>query len=276
MTGILLRRRLRAFSLVELLVVITIIGVLLALLLPAVQAAREAARKISCSNNFRQIGIGLQHYHEVHGLFPPGGIEVRTVINPETHKVYGKTGRQFGWSALLLPFVEQQSVYDRIDFNKKFDDTANDKPAAALLSVYICPSVPDGNVLCDGRGPSYYGGIQGERITTSVNATSGVMLYTRSICIAEIIDGAANTLIVSEDSVPAADFGQWINGNNVYDVSCAVNHAPALENDIKSYHPGGANGAFCDGSVRFLTESMDINVLAAICTRDGRELFSWP
>jgi prepilin-type N-terminal cleavage/methylation domain-containing protein/prepilin-type processing-associated H-X9-DG protein len=274
MTGILLRRRLRAFSLVELLVVITIIGVLVALLLPAVHAAREAARRISCSNNLRQIGVGLQHYHEVHGLFPPGGIEVRSMINPDTGKVYGKSGRQLGWPAFLLPFVEQQPLYDRLDFSKAFDATANAVPAAALLSVFVCPSVGQSNELRSGRGPCDYGGIYGERITSPNSPPKGVMLYNRDISIAAIIDGTTNTLIVSEDG--KAEEGQWINALNVFDVSCAVNQAPASENDIKSDHPGGANGAFCDGSVRFLAESMDINVLAAISTRAGGELFSWP
>ena len=90
------------FSLVELLVVITIIGVLIALLLPAVQAAREAARRVSCLNNLHQIGIGLQNYHAACGCFPPGGIEPAFRVS---------NGRQFAWSAFLLPYIEQESLY---------------------------------------------------------------------------------------------------------------------------------------------------------------------
>jgi prepilin-type N-terminal cleavage/methylation domain-containing protein/prepilin-type processing-associated H-X9-DG protein len=261
--------RLRAFSLVELLVVITIIGILLALLLPAVQAAREAARRASCCNNLRQIGIALQNYHAAIGSFPPGGIEHRAMINPKTGKPYGASGRQLAWSAFLLPYIEQDSLYHQLDTGKAFDATENATAAATVLSVYICPSVPQGDCLKQGRGPCQYGGIYGERITSPNNPPKGTMLYDQAISIAQIRDGTSNTIIVAEDS----DFtdGQWINGLNVFDQAFAINQAPSYENDIRSKHPGGANGAFCDGSVHFLTESMDLKVLAAICTRAGGE-----
>lgn len=246
-----------AFTLVELLVVIGIIGMLVALLLPAVQAAREAARRASCLNNLRQMGIGLHSYHDALGTFPPGGIEPWTPLKPN--------GRQLAWSVFLLPYVEQKPLYDRLDTSKAYDAPENSAAAATVLSIYVCPSVPGGKKLQSGRGPSRYGGIYGERISSPNSPPKGVMLYDRAISIAEISDGTSFTLAVSEDS----DFtdGQWINARNVFDQAFAINKAPAFENDIRSKHPGGANALFCDGSARFLAETMDLKPLAAICTR---------
>jgi prepilin-type processing-associated H-X9-DG protein len=96
------------------------------------------------------------------------------------------------------------------------------------------------------------------------------MIYNRAIRDKQIPDGLARTLIVSEDS-GFAD-GQWINALNVFDQAFPINQAPDFENDIRSEHPGGANALFCDGSARFLDEEMDLETLAGICTRDGREL----
>ncbi|MBU4272043.1 MAG: DUF1559 domain-containing protein [Planctomycetes bacterium] len=270
------------FSLIELLVVITIIGVLVALLLPAVQAAREAARRVSCFNNLRQIGLGLHGYHEVCGCFPPGGIEHRSMINPKTGKPYGADGRQLAWSAFLLPYIEQQSLHDQIDFSKAFDSAENARAAAVVVSTYICPTVARSSCLTSGRGATDYGGIYGERIrfpggpARQNNPPKGAMLYGRAISVSDIKDGTSNTLIVSEDSAWAD--GQWINGLNIFDQAYAINFPPDPakgiypENEIRSQHPNGANGAFCDGSVRFLSETMQLQTLAAICTRAGGEV----
>ena len=98
------------------------------------------------------------------------------------------------------------------------------------------------------------------------------MLYNKTISMQDIQDGTSNTLIIAEDS----DFtdGQWINGRNLFDQAFAINAAPEFENDIRSKHPNGANALFCDGSTRFLSEAMELEVLAAICTRAGREVVS--
>jgi prepilin-type N-terminal cleavage/methylation domain-containing protein/prepilin-type processing-associated H-X9-DG protein len=254
--------RRHAFTLVELLVVIAIIGLLIALLLPAVQAAREAARRMSCTNNLRQIGIGLHNYHSALRCFPPGGYEPRSIKWPK--------GRQIAWSALLLPFVEQTALHGQISFGKAFDDPANATAAATILEVYVCPSVPHKELLSSGRAVCDYGGMYGERISSPNNPPKGAMIYDDAMSVADIRDGTSNTLLVAEDG-GFAD-GQWINALNVFDQAYAINQAPATENDIRSKHPGGANGAFADGSVRFLKESMDLKVLAGICTRAGGEV----
>ncbi len=260
------RRRLRGMTLVELLVVLAIIGILMALLLPAVQAAREAARRASCSNNLRQIGIGLHNYHDVAGRFPPGGIEPRTPANPH--------GRQLAWSVFLLPQIEQMPLYDQLDTGKAFDDPVNAEAAATVLPIYICPSAPQFERLISGRGPCRYGGIYGERITGPNQPPKGVMLYDMSFRIADISDGTSSTLIIAEDS--EFQDGQWINGRNVFDQAFAINKAPAFENDIRSKHPNGAQGLFCDSSVHFLSETMELTVLAALCTRARGEIVTFP
>lgn len=250
------------FTLIELLVVIAIISLLIGLLLPAVQAAREASRGISCLNNLHQIGIGMHGYHEAHQSFPPGGIEL-IAMKPG--------GRQYSWCAFLLPFVEQQNLYDTIDFDKPYYVGKNIDAAQARLEIFVCPSTPhseDG--LAGGLGASDYGGIFGERITGPNEPPKGAMIYDTAFRMSDIRDGATHTLMISEDS--GCKSGQWINAQNVFDQAFAINQAPAFENDIRSLHPGGANGLFCDGSARFLRQEMALKTLAAICTRAGGEM----
>jgi len=263
------RRSPAGFTLVELLVVIAIVGVLIAFLLPAVQAVRESASRMSCANNLRQIGIGLHAYHQTHERFPPGGIEVRSLRLPNGQLKWPH-GRQYAWSVFLLPYVEQQTLYDNIDLSLGYDADENAAAAAVVVPTYLCPSVSgSGQRRVRGRGACDYGGIYGERITGPNNPPKGTMLYDRAISKAEIRDGTSNTLMISEDA--GWKDGQWINGLNVFDQAFPINQAPAFENDIRSEHPGGANGLFCGGSVRFLNEAMDLDTVAAICTRAGGE-----
>lgn len=259
-------RRKRAFTLVELLVVIAIIGILIAMLLPAVQAAREAARRMSCCNNMRQIGVGLLRYHDTYGTFPPGSTN------------HGESKKQLAWSALLLPFLELDSVYNMLDLSESYKSSANALGASQVLPIFICPSNPRTEKTIFGRGVCDYGGIWGERLVCpSEYCNNGVLIYNRSHSIREIPDGTANTLIVSEDG-ESTDM-QWINGNNLFEQAYPINQTPeedtpGNDNEIRSYHiGGGANGLFCDGSVRFLSESIDIATLAAICTRQLGEVF---
>jgi len=249
------------FTFVELLVVISIIGILMSLLIPAVFAVRQASRRVACTNHLRQIGLALQMHHEQHESFPAGGIEWRPA--GDTSK------RQLAWSIFLLPFLEQQALYDQIDVNEPFDSRVNAAAAAVVLDVYVCPSSVRGTRLVDGRGPCDYGGIYGERITGPNDPPKGLMIYDRALRDADVPDGLSNTLIVSEDTEWSD--GQWINGRNVFDQAFAINAAPAFENDIRSGHPGGANGVMADSAVRFLDEGMSLKVLAAICTRAGGE-----
>ncbi len=242
---------------------ISIIGVLVALLLPAVQAAREAARRMQCHNRLHQIGLGLQNYHAAFNQFPMGVIEPRPLW-PQ--------GKEFAWSASVLPQMEQTAVWEQIDFGVAYDDPKNAAAAAVVISTFLCPSTPRSDNRRQGRGVTDYGGIYGERIVSTNNPPSGVMIHDRAIRFRDILDGTSTTVMVSED----ADFpdGQWISGKNLFDQAFAINQAPRFENDMRSFHPQGVNASFADGSVRFLNESMDLNVLAAICTRAGKEVVS--
>jgi prepilin-type N-terminal cleavage/methylation domain-containing protein/prepilin-type processing-associated H-X9-DG protein len=248
------------FTLIELLVVIAIIGVLIALLLPAVQAAREAARRTQCLNNLRQIGIALHGYHDANQVFPPGGWVAGA----------NRTTRWIAWSALLLGHMEQQALQNSLNLDLGYDRPANSTAAATVLSVYLCPSSRRQQVRVSGRGACDYGGIYGERITSPNNPPKGAMLYDQTISIAAVRDGTSQTIFVGEDSFFTD--GQWIYARNVFDQAFAINKAPAFENDIRSEHPGGAQVVFGDGHARFLMESIDLRTLAALCTRAGSEI----
>ncbi len=249
------------FTLVELLVVISVIGLLIAMLLPAVQAARHAARRSVCLNNRYQIGIGLQGYHEANGHFPVGGIEPRRFPDHE--------GRQIAWSAFLLPYLEQQTLAVTIDFSKDFDSPENADAAAVVVPTYLCPSTTRTSLLVDGRGACDYGGIQGELISGPSNHDKGTMLYDKEIRDADIKDGTSYTLMISEDA--GSQWGQWINAKNVFVQAGPINTPSNFDNEIRSDHAGGANGLLADGSARFLDQTMELSILAAICTRNGRE-----
>jgi prepilin-type N-terminal cleavage/methylation domain-containing protein/prepilin-type processing-associated H-X9-DG protein len=260
--------RRRGFTLVELLVVIAIIGVLIALLLPAVQAGRESARRISCSNNQHQIGLALLAYHDDHQAFPQGGVEVRSLRTPTGKLIYPQ-GRQLAWSAYILSYMEEKGLNRQIDFNKAFDSNENAAAGGQIIRVYLCPSDGRKSFVVNDLGATDYGGIVGQRIIGNDNPPNGCMLYDRPVRILDITDGTAHTMIVAEDT--HTHDGQWINALNVFDVSCAINTASPLENDIVSNHPGGANTLFADGAVHYLSNNLDVNVLAALVTRNGGE-----
>ncbi len=252
------------FTLIELLVVLAVIGVLIALLLPAVQAAREAARRTQCLANLRQVGIALQNYETSVGCFPPGGWEWRPPRNT--------TRRQLAWSALILPQLDQATLHSALNLTTPFDSSQNTTAAATVVSTYLCPTEPrsDSERWVNGRAVCDYGGLNGQRITGPNTPPNGAMLYDRPLRAAQIRDGLSQTIVVGED----AGFvdGQWINGLNLFDQAYPINKAPAFENDLHSEHNGGAHALFGDGSARFLKETMSPRTLAALCTRAGGEV----
>ncbi len=279
----------KGFTLVELLVVIAIIGVLLGLLLPAVQMVRGAARSLQCQNNLRQIGIGFTSWSAVHdSRVIPGGEDHRSVICPQ--------GRSYGWSYFLLPHIEEQNLFDQIDADAKFDDEVNRAPAARRISIYLCPETIGEPVLVNGYARTSYGGIYGARFPSRKrnNPVNGPLIYVGTypnaylangkrgkqvidlLKTSEIGDGLSNTLFISEDSRPNTEYAygdrHWICSSNVFDVAYGVNKAPSTDNEICSQHRGGAYGVFGDASVHFLSNSMDTEILASLCTRDWGDI----
>ena len=184
-------------TLIELLTAIAIIGVLVALMLPVINSAREAARRTTCANNLYQIGITLHTYHNVHASFPPSGIEWRPPGNT--------TNRQLAWSVFLLPYLEQQSVFELLGLSEACGSPINAEGAETELSVYRCPSSLHNDPGVDGCGRCDYGGIYGERINSPNNPPKGTMLYEKPVSIREFLDGTFQTIVVSEDT-------RWPNG----------------------------------------------------------------
>jgi prepilin-type N-terminal cleavage/methylation domain-containing protein/prepilin-type processing-associated H-X9-DG protein len=287
-----------AFTLVELLVVITIIGVLIALLLPAVQAAREAARRMQCGNNFKQVGVALHNYHAAKGCFPPGDFE--------TTKAYPSAPGSFSWSVYLLPYVEQQAVYDMYIFGidsppspriHYWSPASNATASSTRILAYICPSDPLQGTLLPGEGavtdmcgvsdsvnqcyPSDY------KLRTFPAEVDGIFGSNGCCTMADIIDGASNTLIVGEvtggaypDGSPAGFFWPYAN---VLDTLDGINGPFTMPGSGKwppwpydlyssgfaSWHPGGCNFALADGSATFISQNVASDILQALTTRDG-------
>ena len=260
----------RGFTLIELLIVIAIIGLLVALLTPAIQSVRMNMSRLSCATNLKQIGIAFDLYHQTWDCFPPGGWGWRPFSVPKGTPP--DTYRQLAWSALILDYLEAKGVSDLLNIDRAFDSPANTTAAGMVVSLYICPAVRTKPYSSSGRATSHYGGMYGERITSPNNPPKGVMIYDRTFQKKEITDGITQTIIVSEDSTNSG--GEWINGLNIFDQAYPINQAPAIENDMRSEHPSGVNSLFADGSVKFLNQHMDLKLLAGLCTRAGGEFIN--
>lgn len=214
------RFTIKGFTLVELLVVIAIIGILVALLLPAIQAAREAARRSECANNLKQLALAVQNYHDSHKAFPPsrGGHNTSMYSNPpgSCRGWYDSNG--LSWRALILPYIEQQSLYDQIDFSDMLQSncwgtnpTRQYVHGRTRVDAFLCPSdptPPHGN--WGGQQPTNYAGIYGARETNNPfqrNAQYGYTCHTRSlrgifewdtVSMRDVVDGTSNTVMIGE------------------------------------------------------------------------------
>jgi len=286
------------FTLVELLVVIAIIGILVALLLPAVQAAREAARRMSCSNNLKQIGLALHNYHDTYKTFPSGWFW--TAANNET----------YAWSVLILPYIEQSNLHDQLDANRTTMYQGLQGPNSAIIAQaaqsrlpsYMCPSdtgfTPPGLVHGDRHfgggtgtaaaglgnwlpGVSNYIGVMGHRDVNNANLNSGVLFAQQGVRMADILDGTSNTAAVGERDSKICRSGAWVGirnagGNGSRGIYTSGGHSRPRVNapdpmgalwstndgcgeGFSSLHPGGAQFVYCDGSVNFLTETIQHN-----------------
>jgi prepilin-type N-terminal cleavage/methylation domain-containing protein/prepilin-type processing-associated H-X9-DG protein len=314
-------KRNSGFTLIELLVVIAVIGVLVALLLPAVQAAREAARRMSCRNNLKQIGLALHTYQSSLRVFPPGRLDWPYVYSPQAH---------------LLPYLEQANLDDLIDYSVPFNGAdsptwPNAAAARTTVEIYNCPSdqkgVPGAEfgttnyVACVGSGLVSDGNLA--TVGQSGSHPDGTFFEESAMSFRDFLDGSSNTAVFSETLLgngvasasgsPPADprrevlllsggaattagactpgggswWGQrgvrWIQGSygyalynhyyppNAETFDCNNQSRTHALTAARSRHPGGVNLLLGDGSVRFLSETVDLALYRALATRAGGE-----
>jgi prepilin-type N-terminal cleavage/methylation domain-containing protein/prepilin-type processing-associated H-X9-DG protein len=337
------RRSVRAaFTLVELLVVIAIIGVLVGLLVPAVQKVREAANRASCQNNLKQMGLALHQYYNDNKHFPPSYLYtpsqktaaapfplLKTVFEQPAYGmmapgVFGIRDRRpppnpddpipsqgpgWGWGALLLPYLEQQSLYAQIDFRLPVNGRGPRSIRTTELSIYTCPSDQyTGVVILQGD----FGQLIGDVATNSYAACYGALgqidvlpdqgngLFGRNTKFRreDVTDGLSNTLALGErccllaqtgwagvltgaavTTTPGAPVLATVTEGAPTQVMARVSRRPLLDPNSEPYdffspHPSMVQFVFADGSVRALSENVDFSVLQALATRGGGEAVS--
>lgn len=308
-------RKSRGFTLIELLVVIAIIAILIALLLPAVQQAREAARRTQCKNNLKQLGLAIHNYHDVHNCIPIA--DVNGSSNPVSAH------------ARLLPFIEQAALYALVDFNVAYNHVNNTVPRNTELVAFRCPSDPTKLPASIGGRNNYYwnagnGVVMYSSGATGQPAPNGVVFHNKKFRFNDIIDGLSNTSAMAEKltgdgsngvSTPAIDtFQPGTYPNNADEATLQCNavivtdlsrqgysnvggpwlqqyHSTNQFNHVlppngrscmyppgriattaNSQHIGGVQLMLCDGSVRFISENVDIGNWRKLGSIDGGEV----
>jgi len=326
-----------AFTLVELLVVIAIIGILVALLLPAVQAAREAARRMQCGNNLKQQAIALHNFHDTYKRFPsahqigmgsavwystferelpPGGITPGST--------YPQEGPMWSWTMRIAPFIEMGALQDQANMEGSSDGwpwwqalPSGEAVVSVQCSSFVCPSDLNGGKVWGSGAQEValmsYLGVSGRNQYREAGGQDGMLYVNSSVRMAGVTDGTSNTVMIGERSATNENlFGwQWAGAGDfphfgAADVVLGVHERagsptgvtdffrPGQANDpmslhrlhFSSYHPGGAQWALVDGSVRMITYAADSGVnsstggvptvLESMATRSGGETFEYP
>jgi prepilin-type N-terminal cleavage/methylation domain-containing protein/prepilin-type processing-associated H-X9-DG protein len=291
------------FTLVELLVVIAIIGVLIGLLLPAVQKVREASNRASCQNNLHQVALALHSYHDSQGTFPSG--YRCQPVNPNNPD---QTAPGWGWAALLLPYIEQGNLAQQINFKLPVEDPSNLAARTMILKLYVCPSdystglftvLDKNNTPLTEAATNSYAACHGTGVDLDeeLDDFSGMFSRNSHIRFADVTDGASNTIAIGERGsfftqtpwAGAVSFGTTrvtpgAPTNNPTAVEDAptqtlvhvavhtVNDPNSDPEDFFTPHTGTAHFLFVDGSVRPVRTGISISVLQALATRDGEEV----
>lgn len=301
------KTRRRAFTLVELLVVIAIIGMLVALLLPAVQAAREAARRSQCASNLRQLAVAMQMYQQANKILPPASVR----------RIVGDDRTRFASAFVCaLPYHEEQDSFANFNLRGSPDAGVNVPITKRPLAIHRCPSgqnleiagdtspggycedypAPSSYALSTGtlyHGRVIYYGSKPEDLPRNVMVHNGAFVqhgkgyYSVGLDDISSADGTANTLLLGEMALKVVNYDQdpcYRGGNTQWAIaypsqglastSGVFNTDYDTGKDLESFrsdHPGGVYLAFCDGSVRFIDEMIDARTLDALATRDGGE-----
>lgn len=277
-----------AFTLVELLVVIAIIGILVALLLPAVQAAREAARRTTCLNNVTQLGLALHNYEFHFESLPPGVTNDKGPIRNEPQ------GNDTSWIVQILPYMEERVLYGKYDFAAGAYAAENAPVRAVQVATLQCPSDP-GAFINEAKtiaGGSYVGCHHSIEAPIDID-NNGLLFLNSKIRYSEIFDGSSKTILLSEAFFDPKTLG-WVSGTRATLRNTSTINKPfpkigqnpqpteeTAEQDevgslfvggFGSYHPGGVNVNFADGSTRFITESIAPEILHQLGNRADGEI----
>jgi prepilin-type N-terminal cleavage/methylation domain-containing protein/prepilin-type processing-associated H-X9-DG protein len=314
------------FTLIELLVVIAIIAILIGLLVPAVQKVREAAARIQCSNNLKQIGLASHDYHDVYKRFPPGlNLPISSasgaLFTTNSLVTSGLVGQPpipnafMSWCECLLPYIEQGPLYNQLNFAVREYGNANGaaSPGATVIPILLCPSdnlTSQTSTYTTGGvtytfGMNSYGACGGKQTYyTSSMTCDGIYFYNSHVKVTDITDGSSNTLAFGEryhydpayTAINTLGGWAWANSNAVEDYLLSaytpinyllpvgtVTGSPNYPEDARinsfgSGHTSGANFAYADGSVHFLslTSNSDLPMLQALATRAGGEVVNVP
>jgi prepilin-type N-terminal cleavage/methylation domain-containing protein len=226
----------RKFTLVELLVVIAVVGILVAMLLPARRGAREAARRASCANNLKQIGLALHNYASEYGALPPA-----YTVDPEGTPLHS-------WRTLILPFMEQQALYEKIDLGKPWNDPENMEAYDTVISTYECPSADS-----PPRQTTYL----------AVVGDGACFLPTESRTLSEIADHSAVLMVIDAESSRRV---HWMSPQDASEEQLLrLNSASELQ------HRSGFQGVLVDGSTRFFDAKTDAAILRALISIDAAD-----
>ena len=301
-----------AFTLVELLVVIAIIGILVGLLLPAVQAAREAARRMGCSNNLKQLGLAIHNYHAAFDRLPSGWIADEPSDEPG-----------WSWGAASLPFMEQQAIHEKINFSVAIEDAMHQAVRETAIQTFICQSDVGSDLfmIAESAGGHHHAHSFASSSGASDSGTGTItqmsenvddsdpklFLITKANYVGvfgtteieddpfhgdgtfygnsktrfrDFLDGMSSTIMLGERTT---ELGSSIWHGVIPEAAEAeariigsVDHTPNSHirhfDDFSSQHPGGANFTLADGSVRFITEFIDLNVYQGLATRHNHEV----